>query len=1227
MQKIRTLMAVPFSTALLIATLIASACASHCNAQQGTQIQLFNNRDLTGWVGDESVWSVQDGMLVGQTTAQNPIEHSTYLFSDITASDFDLSFKYRIVGGNSGVQYRSRHLGDWDVQGYQADIEDGPTYTGALYESAGRGVMALRGEHTTFTADGTKTAHTPLDTAQSLNNAINDKDWNEYAISARGNTLTHTINDVTMIRVTDQDTARSKGSGLFALQVHAGEPMLVQFKDFRLVTFTPEDGVEPVVQTPDREMDAADAANDRADDTPQWIWAHPLPLDNETVYLRRTFTLPAEIESAHLIASGDNHATVFINSQQIAQSDDWMTPASIRFSHPLKQGTNVLAIETRNDTGPAGLAAILEITLKSGEQVRILSDATWKSSTTRVEGWTDAAFDDRDWTEPHAFGLITDPNLPWPDIFSPKHATPIEAITVPDGFAVELLYSAQIGDGSWVSMTFDNHNRIIVSPQSGRMITLSLNAIGGQVESVRPIDLDIGSAQGLLYAYDALYVTVTAPPDAGGGLHRLTDTTGDGHYDRDERLSAFGHMSEHGAHGITLGPDGFLYTVHGNYTPLPESVASDSPFRNYAEDLLLPRLWDPRGHAVGILSPAARVLRTDKNGNHWEIVAGGMRNPYDIAFNADGELFAYDADMEWDIGAPWYRAPRLVHVVSGGEYGWRAGTGKWPTYYPDNLPPVLDTDLSSPTGMVFGTDADFPKRYRKALFMGDWAYGRILVAHLAPQGATYTGTYEAFATGKPLNVTDLCIGPDGAMYFITGGRGTQSGLYRITFVASENDGENENGASDRSDAQSAAAAAARDTRRTLEQLHAKPTSTMLDAAWPHLNSNDRWIRYAARVALEHADPREVWTRTRAEHRPWARLESLLACAKIDNASIQETLVSRQLASIDFDTLTKPQKLAFLRIYMVSFARNPEPSERAKQATLEKLDALYPANSPALNRELSRLLVYLRAPAVADRTLALLESSSDAKQQLHFALVLRLVVDQLDDDAQITYFSWLKRAASIEGGLSLPGFVTAINREALASLSDARQTTIASILADEPAQSTEQVERKTAFVKAWTITDLSGSLDTLGTGRNFAQGRAMFAAAQCIDCHRIKGSGGSTAPDLTGASGRFSRTDLLEAIISPSKIISDQYQTVLVARSEGDPVLGWIVEQSDTTIVVNTDPRTTARITIDRTNITSITPVPVSMMPQGLVQVLTKDEILDLLSYIEAGGDADAPNFK
>ena len=207
-----------------------------------------------------------------------------------------------------------------------------------------------------------------------------------------------------------------------------------------------------------------------------------------------------------------------------------------------------------------------------------------------------------------------------------------------------------------------------------------------------------------------------------------------------------------------------------------------SPYRGgYEGDLVGPRYEDPGGHAVGRKAPGGMIIRTDLQGDVVQLVAGGLRNVYDLAFSPEGELFIHDSDMESDIGTTWYRPTRLFHVLPGGEYGWRSGWANWPDYYVDLLPEIADTGRSSPTGAVFYNHVMFPERYRNALFLGDWSEGRILVAQLKRNGASYTASVETFLSGQPLNVTDLEIGPDGWLYFVTGGRGTGGGIYRVTW--------------------------------------------------------------------------------------------------------------------------------------------------------------------------------------------------------------------------------------------------------------------------------------------------------------------------------------------------------------------------------------------------------------------------------------------------------------
>ncbi|MEQ1860852.1 MAG: DUF1080 domain-containing protein [Chthoniobacteraceae bacterium] len=210
------------------------------------EIKPFNGKDLNGWEGNPELWSVQDGAITGKTAADpaNPakstLKHNTFLvWRAGTVSDFEMTFKYRIVAGNSGVQYRSKELpkGEFGpvISGYQADFEAGKTYSGILYEEKGRGILAKRSEKTTIKpGEGKKpvvevTGSTG--SSEEIQAAIKAEDWNEYKIVAKGNHLQHFINGKQSIDVKDEDSANAAKDGLLALQIHQGPPMIVQFKD------------------------------------------------------------------------------------------------------------------------------------------------------------------------------------------------------------------------------------------------------------------------------------------------------------------------------------------------------------------------------------------------------------------------------------------------------------------------------------------------------------------------------------------------------------------------------------------------------------------------------------------------------------------------------------------------------------------------------------------------------------------------------------------------------------------------------------------------------------------------------------------------------------------------------------------------------------------------------------------------------------------------------------
>jgi len=198
---------------------------------------LFNGKDLTGWDGDPKFWSVKDGAITGITTAETPTKGNTFLiWRGGTLKDFELRLMFRLENHNSGVQYRSKERAKWVVGGYQADMDEANTYTGMLYEEGGRGIVCRPGQKVTIGPDGKpKVTGTASDPA-AIKAAIKQKDWNELVITAQGNHLVHKVNGIVTADVTDDDEKGRAMEGILALQLHAGKPMQVQFKDLALKT-------------------------------------------------------------------------------------------------------------------------------------------------------------------------------------------------------------------------------------------------------------------------------------------------------------------------------------------------------------------------------------------------------------------------------------------------------------------------------------------------------------------------------------------------------------------------------------------------------------------------------------------------------------------------------------------------------------------------------------------------------------------------------------------------------------------------------------------------------------------------------------------------------------------------------------------------------------------------------------------------------------------------------
>ncbi len=216
---------------------------------------IFNGKDLSGWDGDSRLWSVKDGVIRGETTKENPAQGNTFcVWRAGKLKDFELKIKFRIQNGNSGIQYRSKEFDKWRIAGYQAEVENAPGKVGFLYHEAGRGWLVNVGDMMEIDGKGNKNVVGRVNDKDALIKAgyYRDKDWNEYHIIAEGNHLRHYLNGYATMelvdndRVTNPDDPRdNKGAareGLLALQIHAGPPMVVEFKDIRIRELKPKYG-------------------------------------------------------------------------------------------------------------------------------------------------------------------------------------------------------------------------------------------------------------------------------------------------------------------------------------------------------------------------------------------------------------------------------------------------------------------------------------------------------------------------------------------------------------------------------------------------------------------------------------------------------------------------------------------------------------------------------------------------------------------------------------------------------------------------------------------------------------------------------------------------------------------------------------------------------------------------------------------------------------------------
>ncbi|GAA3584413.1 c-type cytochrome [Snuella lapsa] len=690
-----------------------------------------------------------------------------------------------------------------------------------------------------------------------------------------------------------------------------------------------------------------------------------------------------------------------------------------------------------------------------------------------------------------------------------------------------------------------------------------------------------------------------------------------------------------------------LFLVFGNHTDIPVDVRGAVP-DVWGEDNLLPVIKDPSGHANDRKAPGGWVVKTDLEGKHWTLFNVGTRNTYDLAFNRDGELFGFDSDMEYDMGMPWYRPIRLNHMTMGADYGWRTGTGKFKDFYPDNLPGIANLGQGSPTGVIGGKGLRFPAYYQKGLFLFDWSYGTIYHAKLSPQGSSYHAEITEFLSGVPLPLTNGVVGNDGALYFLTGGRRLESGLYRVDYK-----GELDSKVLDLKERSKGKKQ--RRLRQKLETLHLKPSKEKLSFILKHLDHEDRFIRFAARIALEHLNY-ELWKDAMQPGLSVTKTIALsLAIAKYGNDNDRLKALDI-LLEMDWNTLNPTEKADFLRGIDLLLIRMQEPissryTERIKRILLPS----YLAESNAVNEEACKVLSYIQASKIIAPTLGAMATDTGTEsmktqylskaitqrseqygqdvenmlrnmpnaQHISYAKSLSYLNEGWTPDLRERYFTWYGKALRKAGGKMYTKFIKAIQKQALLHVpedSKAHFLALSDIKEPEVIKEVGTVKQPVGPGVNWTVELLMSAYEANKANADIAYGEQMFKAALCVSCHSIKGEGGSSGPELTKIGSRFTVGDIGEAIVNPSGTIGDRYRYSNYYMKDGSVVTGIVINKDETTLELSTNAfALDSTIKIKNDSILRVEPSPVSPMPPRLVNSMNAKELTNLIAYMLAAG--------
>ena len=371
---------------------------------------------------------------------------------------------------------------------------------------------------------------------------------------------------------------------------------------------------------------------------------------------------------------------------------------------------------------------------------------------------------------------------------------------------------------------------------------------------------------------------------------------------------------------------------------------------------------------------------------------------------------------------------------------------------------------------------------------------------------------------------------------------------------------------------------------------------------------------------------------------------------------QQPKILSALNQLDFKNMETKQFLAALRSYQLAFTRHGKPSSSDAAAVIKSLNDLYPHKDNFVNRELSQVLLYLNAPGAVSKTVQMVMNATDTQekiladsilqrndryaaaakrteqfrpnvQQFALAFSLRSIKEGWSEADRASYFSWFPRAKAWQGGNSFGAFIENSRKEALANVPDAAARKKYDAASSKSVVAARAIKPPKGPGRAWTVKDAVSAVQGNLKGRNFASGENLFHATACAACHRFAGQGMGIGPDLTGSANRYTLEDMMENIIEPSKVISDQYISSEFTLKDNSTVIGRIAKEENGILHLMTNPFSAeSNVQIKVADVKSRKPHEVSHMPPALINTLNPDELSDLIAYIFAAGNKEHKYF-